>query len=76
MLSWTPASMMFGHHVDSALSIVKKTASDVEVFRVRWFSELHLVNLLASGWNRAPISSLLRSLQTGTKLSAYAEIEH
>ena len=74
VLSWTPASLMFGRHVDAALSTMKKAFSDFEVIRVSRFPELHLARLSTSGCNRGPmLLSLLRPLQTSAKSSAYAE---
>ena len=40
---------MFWKHVSSALSIVKISTSDFEVFRVIWLSDLHMTTMSTSG---------------------------
>ena len=44
---------IFGLYADSALSIVKKTAFDFDLLRVRWLLELQLATLSISGCNQA-----------------------
>ena len=55
MLSPTCARVMFGQHVDSALSIVKKATSDFEVLGVWQLSEFHHATVFTSGCYQALI---------------------
>ena len=73
VLSRTPANMTSVHLSKSTLSNVKKAILDYEVFRVRRFSRLHHATISSSSCNRTLNLSLLWTMQTRAKSSAYAE---